>query len=62
MATIGFFCVALFFRTIDNGIGKEWFPMGTHFLWHICGGISVFFLLNFILLLSSTEKPTKELY
>ena len=42
------FVVALFFRYIDQGIGKQLLQMGTHFLWHVFGAISVYFLTEYI--------------
>ena len=40
------FGVALLFRTLDNKVLL--LPMGTHWLWHIFGGVAVFFLLCYI--------------
>jgi hemolysin III len=40
------FIIAIVCRSIDKGIGAN-FPMGTHFLWHIFGGISAFCMLKF---------------
>ena len=40
------FLIAVFFRTLDNLMVV--LPMGTHWLWHLFGGISVFFLLFYI--------------
>ena len=40
--------IAIFMRQIDLTLGHEMLPMGTHFLWHILGGIAVYFLINFI--------------
>ncbi|KAB1160010.1 MULTISPECIES: ceramidase [Tenacibaculum] len=40
------FLIAVFFRTLDNL--AIILPMGTHWLWHTFGGISVFFLLYYI--------------
>lgn len=40
------FGVAILFRTLDNLVVI--FPMGTHWLWHLFGGIAVFFLLYYI--------------
>jgi len=44
----GFFAVALLCRFLDNGPGLSPLPMGTHFLWHIFGGLSVGALLYYI--------------
>jgi hypothetical protein len=46
-ATI-FFALALTCRYVDKGAGLAWLPMGTHFLWHILGGMSVWALLHYI--------------
>ncbi len=40
------FAVAIFFRSID--LHQNFFPMGTHWLWHILGGIAVHFLIAYI--------------
>lgn len=48
---LSLFCVAIFFRTIDNTeISKEFFPMGTHFLWHIFGSLAVHAVLSYVYL------------
>lgn len=41
-----FFAIAVGFRTLDYTIVL--LPMGTHWLWHIFGGVAVFFLLLYI--------------
>jgi len=40
------FSVAIFFRSID--LYQNFFPMGTHWLWHLLGGIAVHFLIAYI--------------
>lgn len=40
------FAMAISFRTLDYT--TEILPMGTHWLWHVFGGIAVFFLLYYI--------------
>ena len=40
------FSFAISFRIMDNFV--EVLPMGTHWLWHIFGAISVFFLITYI--------------
>lgn len=40
------FAFAIYFRTID--LTQSFFPMGTHWLWHFLGGVSVHFLIAFI--------------
>lgn len=42
------FLIALGFRSIDLFINADFFYMGTHWLWHIFGGISVHFLISYI--------------
>lgn len=44
------FAIAINFRVLDRGLGADIMPMGTHFLWHIFGGLSVFCLMDFVLL------------
>ena len=40
------FGVAIFFRSID--LHQTLFPMGTHWLWHLFGGIAVHFLIAYL--------------
>ncbi|MDF0714975.1 hypothetical protein PY092_02345 [Muricauda sp. 334s03] len=40
------FAIAIFFRSID--LHQNFFPMGTHWLWHLLGGIAVHFLIAYI--------------
>jgi hemolysin III len=46
------FGVAITFRLLDKDLA---FPMGTHFLWHIFGGLSTFSLMNYIYLVDVTR-------
>ncbi|MBQ4822133.1 ceramidase domain-containing protein [Aquimarina sp. MMG016] len=39
------FVTAISFRSIDKLLDAEMLYMGTHWLWHLFGGISVFFLM-----------------
>jgi hypothetical protein len=49
------FLIALTFRQADaNLVGI--FPYGTHFLWHIFGMISVFYLIKYIFLTDKTKN------
>ena len=41
LAGAGAFCLALFFRTIDMWV-CPWWPLGTHFLWHLFNGLVVY--------------------
>lgn len=54
------FAIALVFRTIDSNIGREISEMGTHFLWHILGGLSVFCLIEFIFRRDLTQASLSE--
>ncbi|SDS31936.1 hypothetical protein [Gramella sp. MAR_2010_147] len=45
LAFLSFGC-AISFRILDNFVYI--FPMGTHWLWHTFGALSVFFLMNYI--------------
>ncbi len=40
------FGVAVFFRSID--LKQDILPMGTHWLWHLFGGVAVHFLITYI--------------
>jgi len=41
------FSVSLIFRSIDM-IMCQTFPIGTHFLWHLCNGVALYFLAKAI--------------
>ncbi|WP_378180561.1 ceramidase domain-containing protein [Aquimarina sp. SS2-1] len=43
-----FFTIAISFRSADTFWKTDIFYMGTHWLWHVCGGISVFFLMLYV--------------
>lgn len=43
------FSIGITFRIIDRGIGQEILPMGTHFLWHIFGAVSTWYVIKYIL-------------
>lgn len=45
LAAASFFIVAVFFRQLDSS--ADFLPMGTHFLWHLCGGAAVFSLMHY---------------
>lgn len=47
------FGVAVFFRQFDSHAPAQCFPMGTHFLWHLFGGLATFFLMELIFRLES---------
>lgn len=41
------FVIAITFRLLDRDLVAI-FPMGTHFLWHLFGGLSTFFMLLYV--------------
>ncbi len=43
---IGMFIAAVFFRTVDQR--QEILTMGTHWIWHLLGGVAVHLLITFI--------------
>jgi len=43
-----FFAIAVSFRSADTFLVTDFLYMGTHWLWHLFGGISVFFLMLFV--------------
>ncbi|MFD2563709.1 ceramidase domain-containing protein [Aquimarina rubra] len=43
-----FFTIAISFRSADMFWKTDFLYMGTHWLWHLFGGISVFFLMQFV--------------
>lgn len=49
LGTVGFMILALVFRLIDR---EPWqpFPMGTHFLWHLCTTLALFPLSRFLII------------
>jgi len=40
----GVFTISLLFRTIDERV-CDFFPIGTHFLWHVCNAVVLYLLL-----------------
>ncbi|WP_416445994.1 hypothetical protein ACH3O9_07850 [Leeuwenhoekiella sp. A16] len=44
----GIFALAVLFRVLDKRVHFDIFWMGTHWLWHLLGGIAVFFLMKYI--------------
>lgn len=54
--TVGSFVIAVSFRELDFGIGQEVLPMGTHFLWHLFGASTFFWLFSFLHLHARVAK------
>ena len=48
VAAMGVFIIALTFRTIDNAI-CDYFPLGSHFLWHSCNALLLYLLMRGLL-------------
>lgn len=47
-AALGSFVLAILFRISDRFVSTDVLYMGTHWLWHLFGGLSVFFLMTYI--------------
>lgn len=54
------FGVAIVCRLFDRELGETVLPMGTHFLWHIFGGLSVGSLLQYVALMEEDEARHRE--
>ncbi|TAE75688.1 MAG: hypothetical protein EAZ85_01910 [Bacteroidetes bacterium] len=54
-----FFILALFFRTYDKTY-TQYLYMGSHFLWHICTTIGVYFISDFIYNYVKIQNQEKE--
>lgn len=52
-ATLVFF-ISITFRTIDNAICPN-FPLGSHFMWHICNAITLYLLMRALLVNRAVE-------
>src|SRR5690606_20920251 len=56
------FVTAILFRYYDMDISRLGFSLGSHFLWHIFGGISTWFLIRYVYesdnILTSLKKIT----
>ena len=50
--------LSLVFRTIDNAV-CPWFPLGTHFMWHILNA-TVLYLLLYAALRERAGKPAER--
>lgn len=50
IAAFSIFGIAVLFRTLDKITTTEFFYMGTHWLWHLFGGLAVFCLMQYIYL------------
>ncbi|RZS99205.1 hypothetical protein [Aquimarina brevivitae] len=57
VAAFVIFGVAILFRSVDKITDLELFYMGTHWLWHLFGGLAVFCLMQYIYLDNLKRKP-----
>jgi len=57
LSATGVFLVSLTFRTIDSIVCPD-FPLGTHFMWHVCNAIVLYMLMSgFLANVRSEERP-----
>jgi hypothetical protein len=54
-----FFAAAIFFRTIDPSV-CSWFPLGTHFLWHLTAAAAAFYVIRFALHMELDKPPDPQ--
>lgn len=54
------FVIAAFFRWFDQHGAIEYLPMGSHFLWHVFGGISTWLLFCYFLRLEEKKARGHE--
>jgi len=54
------FASAVTFRMLDRGLTPALIPMGTHFLWHIFGGLSVWMLMLLTMRLANSSPTAGE--
>ena len=60
LGAFGFFCLSLTFRTLDMAVCQIW-PLGTHYLWHLCNAGVLYLSLRALLLnVSSEQIPWEE--
>jgi len=61
LGAAGVFIVSLTCRTVD-GIICPYFPLGTHFLWHVCNAIVLYLILRGFLVNAFVEiRPNKRM-
>jgi Ceramidase len=58
LAASGIFLIALLFRTLDQSICFHW-PIGTHFLWHLCNGLLLYLSARALILNSLPKSATR---
>ncbi|RLT99342.1 ceramidase domain-containing protein [Ketobacter sp.] len=61
LGAFALFCLSLGFRTLDMAFCSVW-PVGTHFLWHLCNAAVLYLSIRALLLNSSGEPLPGEEY
>jgi hemolysin III len=56
-----FFILAITFRYFDQSLSDSYLPMGTHFLWHLLGGGSVFVLMEYVFQSEKSAAPAEHI-
>lgn len=56
---ISFFC-AVFFRQIDKEL-LLYLPMGTHFIWHLLGGVATWCIMKYVYLVENTTSTSNNM-
>jgi len=59
LAATGIFTISLFFRTIDRAI-CPFFPLGTHFVWHLLNGIVLYLSMRAVLINRTNSFEVKQ--
>jgi hypothetical protein len=59
LGAIGAFTAALALRTIDNVV-CPWWPMGTHFLWHLCTALALLLATKALIVNLPPRAPHKR--
>ncbi|MBV2091965.1 MAG: ceramidase domain-containing protein [Candidatus Thiodiazotropha sp. (ex Ctena orbiculata)] len=53
------FTISLVFRTVDQTICDSW-PLGTHFLWHLLNGLTLYLVMNVLLINKMRYNQTES--
>lgn len=57
-AVLACFVVALAFRAFDAPLARIGWPHGSHYLWHVFGGLATFFTFSFLYALRESDSTT----
>ncbi len=55
-AAVAAFMGAVLCRYYDGAAGRSFLPMGSHFLWHLLGGVSVFLVMQYLFGIVNVER------